>query len=40
MLNTVSKLGRSLLRVQKYQVADYNQVYDGIINFEDKQGLG
>jgi hypothetical protein len=32
----VSKLSRGLLTRNIYKAADYKQVYDGILSFEDK----
>lgn len=40
MIINASKVARSLLTSNKFFVADYKQVYDGIINFEDKGALG
>ena len=40
MLVAASKFSRALLSTPRFFVADYKQVYDGILNFEDKGGLG
>jgi hypothetical protein len=37
---TVPRLSRGLLNRIRFGVADYKQVYDGILGFEDKGALG